>query len=185
MSATARQRMDWMVFFRHVRNPHGIRIRLPGFASISPVGRTTEKRLVRIVKAHCHGQSFALRRSFLPGPAIIDCVFADATVADVLAEDIGAVPVKPPIGWATGRELVADGLELKRLLKMGSESSLALVPQRPPVAKRTEIPKVSVESPAPTEEPTAVSEALRRIAELSPHQQAAALFERMTENLGK
>lgn len=184
MSA-GRQRVDWTAFFRLIPKPHGIRIRLPSFESTSPIGRTTEKRLVQLVKARCEGESFALRRSFLPGPAIIDCVFADATVADELAHVIGAILVKPPMGWATGRELVADDLELRRLLKMGNEASSPHPAKSILVAKRPPLSKASVLTPAVTGRPTAVSEALKRIAQLSPEQQATALFESMMGNRGK
>jgi hypothetical protein len=51
-------------------------------------------------------------------------VFAIAALADALANEIGAVPVEPPPGWATGRELMADDQAVRLLWKMGSEACL-------------------------------------------------------------
>ncbi len=116
------QRLDWATFFCRVPHPHGVRVRLTSFDATSAEGRRAEKRLLRIVRARATGEAFALRRAFTPGPAVIDCVFREAELADELANQINAAPVNPPIGWATGRELVADDPALRRLFKLGAEA---------------------------------------------------------------
>lgn len=189
-NAMGRQRLDWADFFRRVPRPHGIRIRLAGFDAAAPEGLRAEKRLIRIVKARAGSEPFALRRSFTSGPPIIDCMFTVATVADQLAQEIGAAPVRPPLGWATARELVVDGHALRRIMKMGTEESLPRVPSKP-------VPQIDVgievvmapplQALAPSTGPSLSSEpglnvvegALKRLARMSPDEQAAALFRSM------
>lgn len=184
----ARQRLDWAEFFRRVPRPHGIRIRLANFDSAAPEGLRTEKRLVRIVKARAVGDPFALRRSFTSGPPIIDCMFTINTVADEFAKEIGAVPVRPPLGWATARELVADDNAIRRIMKMGTEDSLPRVTSKP--TPRIEVVMVPTHrarplppSPEPLQPseagPNTVGDALKRLAKMSPDEQAAALFRSM------
>lgn len=186
-TVNGRQRLDWADFFRRVPRPHGIRIHLAGFDATAPEGLRAEKRLIRIVKAQAGGKPFALRRSFTSGPPIIDCIFTDAAVADQLAREIGAVPVRPPLGWATARELVADHHAIRRIMKMGTEESLPRVLSKPSpgievVMAPTQQAKLplSLTPPHPSEfEPNTVGDALKRLGKMSPDEQAAALFRSM------
>jgi hypothetical protein len=182
-----RQRLDWAEFFRRVPRPHGIRIRLTGFDAAAPEGLRAEKRLIRIVKARAGSGPFALRRSFTSGPPIIDCMFTDAVVADQLAQEIGAVSVRPPLGWATARELVADDHAIRRIMKMGTEESLPRVPLKPgpgievmmaPMPQATLSPSMTPSHPSEPQ-PNRVDDALKRLGKMSPDEQAAALFRSM------
>jgi hypothetical protein len=182
-------RLDWNEFFSRVKKPHGFRVRLVGVESSSPRGLLTEKRLVRIVRARAGSEPFALRRSFASGPAIIDCVFAAAALADEVAGEIGAVPVNPPLGWATARELAADDQVIRRILKMGAEVSRPRIELDVPLIEGVMAPaKNRIEPPAEypsglgygaSQSPIAVVEAVKRLATMSPGEQAAALFESM------
>lgn len=191
----SRQRLDWVEFFRRVPEPHGVRIRLVDFDSNAPEGQRLEKRLVRLVKARSGAEPFALRRSYAAGPPIIDCVFSAATPADELAGEIGAVPAKPPLGWRTARELVADAGAARRILKIGREAclprargedpSIAAAPASPP---RNSTPRALLEQPSSpdavgSETSSTVGVALERLAKLSPDEQASALFKSMMEGI--
>jgi hypothetical protein len=190
-NAMGRQRLDWADFFRRVPRPHGIRIRLAGFDAAAPEGLRAEKRLIRIVKARAGSEPFALRRSFTSGPPIIDCMFTVAAAADQLAKEIGAAPVRPPPGWASARELVADRDAIRRIMKMGTEDCLPRVPSKPaarvdvaievvkPAAHRAAFPASAEPSLPPEPRSNAVDGALKRLARMSPHEQAAALFRSM------
>jgi hypothetical protein len=180
-----RQRLDWVVFFGSVPQPHGVRLRLDGVDATAPESLTAEKRLVRIVRALAAGEPFALRRSFACGPALIDCVFRNAAIADHLAGKIGAASIKPPLGWATARELVADGRALGRLRELSGESS------RPYVRKGSKadglpssvlpiLPATMPDVVAATSGP--VDEARSRLAKMPLEEQAAALFRAMMED---
>jgi hypothetical protein len=181
----SRQRLDWVDFFRSVRQPHGLRLRLAGIDATAPESLTAEKRLVRIVRALATGEPFALRRSFASGPAIIDCVFRNAAAADDLAGEIGAASIKPPLGWATARELVADGPALRRLKELSAEPSRPYVrkgskadglpPSIPPILPAT-MPGVVAAISDP------VGEARSRLANMPLEEQAAALFRAMMED---
>ena len=181
----ARQRQDWIEFFKRVATSHGVRIRLQGIDSTAPESPRTEKRLIRIVKALPGVEPFALRRSYASGPTIIDCVFGTATAADELSGEIGAVPVKPPLGWATARELVADVPALRRLREVSAEAprpyvrkgskSDGLPSSIPPILPAT-MPGVV----AATSDP--VDEARSRLAKMPLGEQAAALFRVMMED---
>lgn len=140
------QRIDWAAFFVQFACPHGVRIHLPGIPADAPEGLRTEKRLVRIIKARiAPAAPFALRRSMSSGPAIVDCVFAMAAHADELAQEIGAVPVTLPPGWATARELLADDEALRLIRKLGAVACpprlRTAVSHRPESATHTPLPR--------------------------------------------
>ena len=106
-----RDRIDWAEFFVQFACPHGIRIQLTDIPAGTPEEVRIEKRLARIVKARFAVEApYAFRRSTGSGPAVVDCVFAMAALADAVAREIGAATVDPPPGWATARELVSHGL---------------------------------------------------------------------------
>ena len=180
-----RQRLDWVDFFRSVPQPHGVRLRLDGIDATAPQSLTAEKRLVRIVRAMSAGEPFALRRSFACGPAIIDCVFRNAVAADDLAGKIGAASIRPPLGWATARELVAGVPALRRLRELSAEPARpyagkgsganGLPPSIPPVLPAT-MPDVVAATSGP------VNEARSRLAKMPLEEQAAALFRVMMED---
>lgn len=185
----ARQRQDWIEFFKRVARPHGVRIRLQGIDSTAPESPRTEKRLIRIVKALPGVEPFALRRSYASGPTIIDCVFSTATVADELAGEIGAEPVKPPLGWTSARELVADGQAVRRIFRIGAEPRVrarvrAVAPMIEAFAAPADIQSgrplpAQSSTPALVENPTAVAAALARLTAMSTEEQASALFKSM------
>lgn len=182
-----RQRQDWVTFFRLFARLHGVRIRLTGFDSSAPEVPRTEKRLVRIVRSRSVDEPFALRRSYASGPSIIDCLFSSAVAADDLAEAIGAAPIKPPIGWATARELVADGHTLRRLWKQGAQAPRLHAgnalsengPTPPIVSGISVISSLNTDVPAATADP--ISEARSRLAKMPLEEQAAALFRSMMD----
>jgi len=168
MTALRGRRLDWTAFFQTIAKPHGIRIRLATADASSSAAVTAEKRVLRLVRSHLKTEAFALRRSFSPGPTVIECVFDSAALADALAREVGAAPVPTASGWATTRELVADERALRRLLKRGAET---------PRASAT----AAATNPAVRAKPDPVSNARSRLAQMSLEEQAAALFRSMTD----
>lgn len=136
-----------------------------------------EKRLLRIVRARGATELFALRRSSSVGPAIIDCVFREATLADELAEQIAAVPVKPPLGWATCRELVADDHARLHLMKLGVDTPLSRTEAADDRAKHEIRDTGPIVRPSDAGCSKVVGEALKRLSRMSAEEQGAALFE--------
>lgn len=179
-----RPRLDWVEFLRRTPHPHGVRIRLANFDASTPEGLRTEKRLVRIVRARSVREPFALRRSYTPGPTVIECVFRTAAEADDLAKAVNAAPIKPPVGWATARELVADNRAVRQLLKLGAEPwhpDFTNPPRNdgPPPAAPSVTP--STRAYVAASKPNPVTEARSRLAQMSPEEQAAALFDAMRQ----
>jgi len=126
-----RDRIDWAEFFVQFACPHGIRIQLTDIPAGTPEEVRIEKRLARIVKARFAVEApYAFRRSTGSGPAVVDCVFAMAALADAVAREIGAATVDPPPGWATARELVADAQAIRRLWQKAAGAAPAAAPRR-------------------------------------------------------
>ena len=171
-----RQRVDWVTFFRQCSRPHGVRARLLDVELTSPKAPLAEKRLVAFLKEMSINEPFALRRSFNSGPCQIDCVFASNAFADEVATALGATPVKPPIGWASAREFASGHQALWRGLKLPAErpqTSFRREPPHPPSAP-------AAGRPASTSAP--IARALGRISAMSLEQQAASLFEVLTDS---
>ena len=110
--------------------------------------------------------------------------------ADELATAIGAAPIKPPLGWATARELVPDAESLRRLLKLGGESpqdnstrerfTRALTDQGP--LPSVQSVGLSLRPNVGQAKPNPVTEARSRLAKMSLEEQAAALLTSMTND---
>lgn len=138
----ARDRIDWSEFFVQFACPHGVRIRLQDVPAGASEEARLEKRLARFIKARVAVEGpYALRRSTVSGPAMVDCVFATAAVADEFAQAIGATTMGPPLRWATGRELVTDERAIRHLWQTSREKA--------PPGRRPAGDVGRAESPAP------------------------------------
>lgn len=176
------RRLDWEEFSRSVRKPHGLCVRLKAIDLASRFSLTAEKRLLKIIRSHSCPGAFAVRRSFAPGPTVIECLFENAALADAVARAIGAMQVDTLPGLMTGWELSAEDRALRRVLKLGAIA-------RPASSTRTKHKNPTPHGPGAgrsvaEESSDAFSVARSRLEKMSPEEQAAALFKSMTRNGG-